>query len=246
MRVIPIRLAQDVQPGASIAEVIASALRKTKQRLEDGDVLVIAHKIVSKAEDRIVDLSAVKPSARARRIAKQHAKDPRVVELILRESTRIVKMKDGIIITETKQGFVCANAGVDQSNVRGDRATLLPKDPDRSAGRIRRQLGKKTGKEIAVIISDTFGRPFREGQVNVAIGASGLEPIRDYRGTKDVFGKKLKVTQIAVADEIASAAELVMGKADRIPVAVVRGLRYEKGESSAKELLRTRKNDLFR
>lgn len=246
MEIIPIRLNGDVHANANLADLVISSVRREKQRLRDKDVLVIAHKIVSKAEGRIVELSAVESSAEAVRIAKKQGKDPRIVELIFRESTRILKMEQGVIITETRHGFVCANAGVDQSNVHGDRATLLPENPDRSAERIRHALRKKTGKEIAVIISDTFGRPFREGQVNVAIGVSGIKAIKDYRGTMDIFGKKLKVTRIAVADEIASAAELIMGKAGRVPFAVVRGLPYERRRSSARELLRERKNDLFR
>jgi coenzyme F420-0:L-glutamate ligase/coenzyme F420-1:gamma-L-glutamate ligase len=246
MQVIPVRIAGDVQAGADIAELVVSSLARNRQKPRNGDVLVIAHKIVSKAEGRIVDLSAIRPSAKARRIAARQGKDPRIAELILRESTRIVKMHHGVIITETRHGFICANSGVDQSNVRGDRAALLPKDPDGSAKRIRRTIRRRTGKDIAVIIADTFGRPFREGQVNVAIGIAGLKPISDYRGTQDLFGRKLRVTEIAVADEIASCAELVMGKTDRVPVAIVRGLRYEKGEGSVKELLRKRKNDLFR
>lgn len=226
--------------------MILSSIKNERQALKNNDVLVVAHKIVSKAEGRIADLATVKPSKRAINIAKKHHKDPRIAELILRESRRIVKMERGIIITETKHGFVCANAGIDKSNVYGDHVALLPANPDSSADKIRRAIEKQTGKNVAVIISDTFGRPFREGQVNVAIGVSGLKPFKDYRGSKDMFGKKLKVTEIAVADEIASAAELVMGKVNRVPIAMIRDFMYENRQGSAKELIRKRKKDLFR
>lgn len=247
MEVIPIRLEGDVRANTDLADLIISSVRRAKKRLKDKDVLVIAHKIVSKAEGRVIDLSTVEPSGKAIRIAKKHHKDPKVVELILRESKKIVKSERGIIITETSRGLVCANSGVDQSNVNGDRASLLPEKPDISAERIRRAVRRKSGKDVVVIISDTFGRPFREGQVNVAIGVSGMRPIKDYRGSRDMFGKELKVTEIAVADEIASAAELVMGKADHVPLAIVRGLIYDESrKGSASELIRERKNDLFR
>lgn len=246
MQIIPIHLKEDVHVNSNLASLILSSIKSERQRLRDNDVLVVAHKIVSKAEGRIIDLATVHPSRHTIKIAKKHGKDARIVELILRESRRIVKMERNIIITETKQGFVCANAGIDKSNVPGDRVALLPVNPDRSAERIRHTVKKETGKNIAVIISDTFGRPFREGQVNVAIGISGLKPFKDYRGSKDMFGKELKVTKIAVADEIASAAELVMGKVDRVPIAIIRGLLYEKKQGSAKELIRKRKKDLFR
>jgi len=246
MIIIPIRLKNDVHANADIASLILSSIKNEKQRLKKKDVLVVAHKIVSKAEGRVIDLASVQPSKRAIKIAKKHGKDPRIVELMLRESRRIVKMERGIIITETRHGLVCANAGIDKSNVYGDSVTLLPVNPDRSADKIRQTIRKQTGNDVAVIISDTFGRPFREGQVNVAIGISGLKPFKDYRGSKDMFGKKLMVTKIAVADEIASAAELVMGKVARVPIAVIRGFSYENKQGSAKELIRKREKDLFR
>ena len=246
MKVIPVHLKGDVRANSNLAYMILSSIKNEKQRLNNNDVLVVAHKIVSKAEGRIIDLATVKPSKRAIKIAKKHGKDPRIVELILHESRRIEKMERGIIITETKHGFVCANAGIDKSNVYGDSVALLPVNPDRSADKIRQAIKKRTGKDVAVIISDTFGRPFREGQVNVAIGISGLRPFKDYRGSKDMFGKELKVTKIAVADEIASAAELVMGKFDRIPATIIRGFKYENKQGSAKELIRKREKDLFR
>jgi coenzyme F420-0:L-glutamate ligase/coenzyme F420-1:gamma-L-glutamate ligase len=189
----------------------------------------------------------VKPSTKAIRMAKQHDKDPRVMELILKESTQILRAKNGIIISETKHGFVCANAGVDQSNVEGDMAVLLPVAPDRSARRLKDEIKKKVGKEIAVVITDTFGRPFRNGQTNVTIGIAGIDPIKSYIGTCDMYGKKLRVSELAVADEIASAAELVMGKTEGTPVAIVRGYNFEKAaKSSVKSLVRTKERDLFR
>jgi coenzyme F420-0:L-glutamate ligase/coenzyme F420-1:gamma-L-glutamate ligase len=244
--IIPVPMEKDVNTNDDLAELILSSIKNQKQKLYDNDILVIAQKIVSKAEGRLVSLNSVRPSKRAYSIAAKHGKDPRVVELILRESKQIVKIERGIIIVETKHGLVCANAGVDQSNINGSFASLLPLNPDGSAAKIRAKIKKLTRKEVAVIIADTFGRPFREGQVNVAIGVSGLRPITDYRGLKDIFGKKLKVTEIAVADEIASAAELVMGKLDLIPVVIIRGLRYKNKQGSAKDLIRKRKNDLFR
>ncbi len=244
--IIPVRMEKDVNTNDDLTELILSSIKNQKQKLHDNDILVIAQKIVSKAEGRLVSLNSIRPSKRACSIAAKQGKDPRVVELILRESKQIVKIERGIIIVETKHGLVCANAGVDQSNISGDFASLLPSNPDRSAAKIRTKIKKQTRKEVAVIITDTFGRPFREGQVNVAIGVSGLKPITDYRGLKDIFGKKLKVTEIAIADEIASAAELVMGKLDLIPVVIIRGLRYKNKQGSAKDLIRKRKNDIFR
>jgi coenzyme F420-0:L-glutamate ligase/coenzyme F420-1:gamma-L-glutamate ligase len=180
-------------------------------------------------------------------MGKEHGKDPRIMELILKESVKILRAKSGIIVSETKHGLVCANAGVDQSNVEGDSAVLLPVDPDRSASRLKDAVKKRAGKDIAVVITDTFGRPFREGQTNVAIGVAGLRSIKSYIGSRDMYGRKLRVSEIAVADEIASAAELVMGKAEGVPVAIVRGYRYEKAaKSSAKSLQRSRERDLFR
>lgn len=246
MSIIPIPAKKDVEPNDDLAELILASIKRQKQKLFNYDILVITHKIVSKAERRLVNLDDVKPSRYARAIAHKHQKDPRIVELILREAREIVKIERGIIITETKQGFVCANSGVDHSNIKDNFVSLLPSNPDRSARKIRNVIKKKTRKEIAVIITDTFGRPFREGQVNVAIGIAGLKPIIDYRGMEDTFGKELKVTEIAIADEIAGAAELVMGKLDRVPIAIVRGYKYANKQGSAKELIRKRGNDLFR
>ncbi|MGI0019706.1 MAG: coenzyme F420-0:L-glutamate ligase [Nitrososphaera sp.] len=240
--VIPIRVQGEVKSGKSLAAIISKALEDSSVDLQDGDILVVAQKIVSKAEGRVVDLATVMPSAKALRLAKKLQKDARLVELILQESKEIVIVKNGIIITETRHGFICANSGVDQSNIGDDNsAVLLPVDPDKSAKRLRNFF------HVAVIITDTFGRPFREGQANVAVGVAGIKPIKSYIGKKDMFGRRLHVTEIAVADEIASAAELAMGKAGGIPVAVVRGYAYEKdAKASSKPLVRKKKTDLFR
>ncbi len=195
----------------------------------------------------VVRLSKITPSNFAKTIAKQGNKDPRQVEVILQETEKIIRMRGGHLITETKHGFICANAGVDQSNVgRTDSVTLLPRDSDASADQIRKTIHQLTGQMIPVIITDTFGRAWRVGQVNFAIGISGLKPIHDYRGTKDMYRRTLQVTEIAVADELACAAELVMNKADRVPVALVRGYRFPKGRGRVRDLLRPEEFDLFR
>lgn len=244
IQIIPVRISPGVRPHDELDVIVLEA---AGQEIQDGDVLAVAHKIVSKAEGRIVSLADVEPSAKAMKMAKEHGKDPRIMELILKESVQILRAKNGIIVSETRQGLVCANAGVDQSNVEGDSAVLLPVDPDRSASRLRDAVKKKAGKEIAVVITDTFGRPFREGQANVAIGVAGISPIKSYIGSRDMYGRKLRVSEIAVADEIASAAELVMGKAQGVPIAIIRGYKFEKAaKSSAKSLQRSRERDLFR
>jgi coenzyme F420-0:L-glutamate ligase/coenzyme F420-1:gamma-L-glutamate ligase len=248
IQVIPVRIAGDIEPGTELGDKIAGALLQNGIALAANDVIVIAQKIVSKAEGRIVNLDKIKPSQKALRLARRLHKDPRIVELILKESREVVKVQNGIIITETKQGLVCANSGVDQSNLaNANSAVLLPKDPDASARKLRAVFRKRTGADAAIIITDTFGRPFREGQINVAIGVAGLNPIRSYIGRKDMFGRKLHVTEIAVADELASAAELVMNKSDGVPVAVVKGFEFEIDDTaSSKHLIRAKKNDLFR
>ena len=247
IQITPIRISDDIRLYNDLSAIILEAIDRSQIGMRNGDILVVTHKIVSKAEGRIVDLASIKPSTKAISMAKEHDKDPRVMELILMESTQILRAKNGIIISETKHGFVCANAGVDQSNVEGDTAVLLPVAPDESAGRIQEAVKKKIGKEIAVIITDTFGRSFRNGQTNVAIGVAGINPIKSYIGTYDMYGRKLRVTEIAVADEIASAAELVMGKAEGTPVAIVRGYIFEKvSKTSVKSLLRAKERDLFR
>jgi coenzyme F420-0:L-glutamate ligase/coenzyme F420-1:gamma-L-glutamate ligase len=247
IQITSIRISDDIRLYNDLGAVILEAIADSQIEIQNGDILVVTHKIVSKAEGRVVDLARIKPSPKAIRMAKEHDKDPRVMDLILKESIQILRAKNGIIISETKHGFVCANAGVDQSNVEGDAAVLLPVDPDESASRIQDAVKKKIGKEIAVIITDTFGRTFRNGQTNVAIGIAGINPIKSYIGTYDMYGRKLRVTEIAVADEIASAAELVMGKAEGTPVAIVRGYSFEKAsKTSVKSLLRAKERDLFR
>jgi len=247
LHVIPVRVSGNIQPKDNLDEIILAALKQNALEIQDGDVLVVAHKIVSKAEGRIVNLTDVKPSQKAKKMAKEHGKDPHILELILKESAQILRAKKGIIISETRHGLVCANAGVDQSNVQGNSALLLPANPDKSARLLRDTVEKKTGKKIAVIITDTFGRPFREGQINVAIGVAGINPVKSYIGSRDMYDRKLRVSEIAIADEIASAAELVMGKSEGVPVAIMRGYQFEKGQkSSAKSLQRSRAQDLFR
>ena len=218
--------------------------------IESGDVLVVTQKIVSKAEGRIVHLADVTPSHFARQLAEQTDRDARLVELVLRESRSIVRMDTsrGILITETRHGFVCANAGIDTSNVPGeDVVSLLPEHPDASAATIRDDIQKRSEiAEIAVIISDTFGRAWREGHVNFAIGVAGIDPLMDYRGTPDAYGQILKVTNIALADELASAAELVTAKSTGVPVALIRGYAYSVGDQGVRALVRDRSRDLFR
>jgi len=236
----------EVSSGDDAATLIAEAVRSDDLNLIDRDVVVIAQKIVSKAEGRVVQLDSVEPSTRAHDWAEAWDKDARVVEVVLRESKRIVRMERGILISETEHGFVCANAGVDTSNVAEGTVTLLPKDPDESAQRIRASLEKAFGVALAVIVSDTFGRPWREGLVNVALGVSGIAPLVDYRGEKDSHGRQLKVTVMAIADELASAAELVMCKSAGIPAAIVRGFDYDSREVSGRALIRIQALDLFR
>jgi coenzyme F420-0:L-glutamate ligase/coenzyme F420-1:gamma-L-glutamate ligase len=247
IQITSIRVSNDIRLYNDLSAMILAAISHSQIEIQNDDILVVTHKIVSKAEGRVIDLASIKPSTKAIRMAKEHDKDPRVMELILNESTQILRAKNGIIISETKHGFVCANAGVDQSNVEGDTAVLLPVAPDESASRLQDAVKKKVGKEIAVVITDTFGRTFRNGQTNVAIGIAGINPIKSYIGTYDMYGRKLRVTEIAVADEIASAAELVMGKAEGTPVAIVRGYNFERASrSSVKSLLRAKERDLFR
>lgn len=237
----------EIQPGDDLAALIWDAAQAQSTPIASGDVLVVTQKVVSKAEGRLVAPAAVEPSAFAEAIARQWQKDPRHVELILRESRRIVRMDRGVIVAETQHGFICASAGVDQSNVGADGLiALLPEDPDASARRIREGL-RARGAEVAVIVSDTFGRPWREGLTDVAIGVAGLAPLIEYQGQYDPFGYELRVTITAVADELASAAELVGGKLARVPVAVIRGYTYRADEAaSARQLVRAPERDLFR
>jgi coenzyme F420-0:L-glutamate ligase/coenzyme F420-1:gamma-L-glutamate ligase len=249
--VIPVKLPEDVVSGDSLADKLSSALRYQKQKLRSGDVLVIKHKVVSKAEGRIVRLSDVKPSRTARAWSRVGRADAHVVQLALNESRSVLRKAvvagRGVLITETSHGLICANSGVDVSNVDGGhRAVLLPKDPDRSAARLRTAIKKKFGISVAVIISDSFGRPWREGLTDVAIGVAGMKPLVDYRGKRDPHGYELHATAQAIADEVACAAGLVCGKLYRTPFCIVRGVRYQTGRGSARELIRPLKNDLFR
>lgn len=247
LRIIPVRGIGEVQPGDDLAALILGALAGQDVILADGDILVVTQKIVSKAEGRVIDPSTIEPSHMARMIAAQGAKDPSHYEVVLRESRRIVRMDRGVLITETHHGLICANAGVDESNVAGGHAvTLLPVDPDRSAAGLRTAIQAQHGVDVAVIISDTFGRPWREGQVNFAIGLSGIAALADYAGQHDQHGYELRVSKIAVADELAAAAELVMGKIDAVPVAIIRGYAYTRAEASARDLIRPAERDMFR
>ncbi len=234
----------EIAPGDDLAAMIADATRA--RPLADGDVVVVTHKIVSKSEGQLVDLRTVTPSALAVRIAEQFGKDARQVDVVLRESVRIVRMERGIIISETRHGFICANAAVDASNVGGEVVCLLPRDPDGSAARIRAGLRERTGADVAVIITDSFGRPWRNGIVNIAIGVAGMLPLADYRGQTDPAGYDLRVTVMAVADELAGAAELVMGKVEKVPVAVIRGYAYNRGDGTGHDLIMDSAKDLFR
>ncbi|MDQ6667124.1 MAG: coenzyme F420-0:L-glutamate ligase [Thermoproteota archaeon] len=249
IEIIPIPVVPDIKAGDKLDIIILESMKNANEFLSEGDIVVVAQKVISKAEGRLIDLKLVNPSEKSLQIAKQNDKDPRLIELILNESVDILRLARGILIVETKHGLICANAGVDQSNVEksNNYAALLPEDADLSARELRHSLKRKTGIDVAVIITDTFGRPFREGQINVAIGIAGIQPIKSYIGTLDMYGKKLKVTEIAVVDEIASAAELQMGKSERIPVVIIRGYIYQMVEtSSSSQLLRSRGKDLFR
>jgi coenzyme F420-0:L-glutamate ligase / coenzyme F420-1:gamma-L-glutamate ligase len=237
--VIPVRGLPEVGEGDDLAELIARAAE-----LEDGDVVVVAHKVVSKAEGRVVRLAEVEPSAQARDLAADE--DPRRLEVILRESARIVRTRPPLVIAETRHGFVCASAGVDASNApEAETVVLLPEDPDASAARLRARLRELTAADVAVILSDSFGRAWRQGTTDVAIGCAGLQPLRDLHGERDAAGYELHATVIAVADELAGAAELVRGKLDHVPVAVIRGFE-PRGEGTARELVIPPERDLFR
>lgn len=241
MQIIPIHIAKEIESDDNIAELII-----TSEEIHNGDILVIAQKIISKQEGRIVELSSVVPSLLAEGISSEYEKNPRIIELILNESKQIIRMEHGILIVETKNGFICANAGVDESNVKNGFATLLPLNSDKSAENICKEILKKINKTVSVIIADTFGRPFRMGQTNCAIGISGMNPILDYAGTADSFEKTLRITAIAIADELCSAAELVMKKATNCPVAVIRGYDFKNENSSIRNLIRPQNEDLFR
>ena len=249
IEVIGITGIPEVRPGDELGPMIAAAASDGGAAIDAGDVVVVTQKIVSKAEGRLVNLEDVSPSPFAVQLSAESGRDPRLVELVLRESRSIVRVDParGILITETRHGFVCANAGIDSSNVPGDdTVSLLPEDPDRSAREIRGGITAAAGADVAVIVSDTFGRPWREGHVDFAIGVDGMDPFLDYRGTEDAHGQVLHVTTIALADELSAAAEVVMGKALGIPAAIVRGVQYRPGDAGSATLLRDRSTDLFR
>lgn len=249
VQIIGIKGLPIIKAGNNLAELVCEAAKRQGTPIQEGDVLVVTHVVVSRAEGAIVNLDDVVPSEFAKSIAKQDDKDPAMVELVLRESKTIRRMDNGILITESKHGFTCANSGVDKSNVPGERnAVPLPADSDASAQRIKQEVKRLTGCDVALIVSDTHGRPLRDGTINVAIGVAGLKPIWDRRGDKDLFGYVLKVKQTAIADELASAAELVIGQADEgIPVAIIRGYSYPKSDSAkASELIMPKERDLFR
>ena len=246
LRVIPLTGIPIVQEGDDIAAQIVEAAAAQDLELASGDVLSVTQRIVSRAEGRIRRLDEFEPSAFALDFADRFNKDPHVVEAVLRESTRIIRQVGGVLITETRHGLKCANAGVDASNVGGEEfISLLPVDPDASCHRIRDGVRKRTGAEVGVIMTDTFGRPWRHGQTNVAIGLAGMLPFRDYVGERDMDGRELRVTTICVVDEIAGMSELVMGKSDGVPVAVIRGYDYPRGNGSSNEIVREMELDLF-
>jgi coenzyme F420-0:L-glutamate ligase/coenzyme F420-1:gamma-L-glutamate ligase len=236
----------EIAQGDDLGRLIAAAATRQGTALSRNDLLVVSQKIVSKSEGRVVQLSAVTPSPRARAVAEELGRDPRLVEVILSESRRIVRQDKGVLIVETRHGWICANAGVDQSNVDADTACLLPEDADRSARALRDRLKALTGHQLAVLVADTFGRPWREGLTNVAVGVAGLQPLKSYLGERDPAGHVLQATILALADELAGAAEPVMGKLNRIPVVIIRGLEWEPGEGSSRALLRDPARDLFR
>ena len=250
LRFIGIAGLPEVGKGCDLAEMILNASVAQGTPFEHGDIVVVTQKVVSKAEGRTVDLATIEPSDFAREFAEGAGRDPRLVELVLRESVEVVRedRERGILITETRHGFVCANSGIDSSNVVGDETvTLFPRTRTDRRGTLLERLKRMTGlAELAVIITDTFGRAWREGHVNFAIGLAGMDPFLDYRGQPDAQSKVMAVTRIAVADEVAAASELVMGKVDRVPVAIARGVRYVPGDGSARELVRERTYDLFR
>ncbi|MCW3141008.1 MAG: coenzyme F420-0:L-glutamate ligase [Methanophagales archaeon] len=237
----------EIKEGDDLTSLFFDALMEKKMTLEDRDAIVFTSKIISKSEGRVVDLFDVKVSREAERIAKETEKDPKIVQLILDEAKEIVRIMKNHVIVETKHGFVCANAGVDESNVDEGRAVLLPKDPQRSAERLKKEIEKQSGKEISVLISDSFGRAFRDGVTGTCIGVSGIPALLDRRGEEDRFGKIARITKEAIADEICAAANLVMGEfKESIPVAIVRGLKLRKSESNIKEIVFKKEDDLFR
>lgn len=247
VRIVPITVSGEIRPGDSLSAKFLDAARIVGLRFEAGDILIVKHKVVSKSEGALIALDDINPSAASRAWAKRYGLDARVRELALRESNRIVRSKSKVLITETKHGFICANSGIDVSNVDGGaHAVLLPENPDRSAAKLRRELKKLLGLDIAVIVSDSFGRPWREGLTEVAIGVAGMRPLVDYRGRRDPHGYPLHATIDAVADELACAAGLVCGKLENTPACIIRGYTYRHGNGTGRELIRPAQNDLFR
>lgn len=247
LRATPIRGIGEIRPGDSVTQALLGALGRQKLKLAKGDILVIKHKVVSKAEGQVVRLQTVPASAESTRWAKRFGLDAKVVELATRQARRILRRGHGVLISQTRHGLVCANSGVDLSNVDGGRsAVLLPHDPDRSALRIARELKRKLGIRVPVIISDSFGRPWREGLCEVAIGVAGMKPFRDYRGRRDAHGYRLEATLEAVADELACMAGLACGKLSRCPACIIRGFRYHPAGGTARTMIRPASRDLFR
>jgi coenzyme F420-0:L-glutamate ligase/coenzyme F420-1:gamma-L-glutamate ligase len=247
IRILPLLMEGEIRIGDSLCDKLLLAIKRARLQVQQGDVLVVKHKIVSKAEGAMVALDEIRPSALSRAWGRRFGVDARVTELALRESRRVVRRKRGVLITQTKHGLVCANSGVDVSNVDGGaHAVLLPEDPDRSAAKLRTEIKRKTGVAMAVIVSDSFGRPWREGLTEVAIGVAGMPPLIDYRGRRDPHGYSLHATVDAVADELACAAGLACGKLTNTPACIIRGFSYRKGNGSGRELIRPAKYDLFR
>jgi coenzyme F420-0:L-glutamate ligase/coenzyme F420-1:gamma-L-glutamate ligase len=248
VQIIPVTGLPTVKEGDSLARLISHAADQQETPIHDGDVIVVTHVVVSRAEGATVNLDNVVPSPFAQRIAQKYDKDPALVEVVLREAESVVRMQDGSIITLTKHGLICANSGVDKSNVPGERVVaLLPDDPDKSARQVRHEIKQQTGKTVAVIISDTHGRPLRDGEINVAIGVAGFKPLRDRRGEEDLFGYVLRVKRTAIADELASAAELVIGQAkEAVPAAIIRGYAYQPSEDGTlRDMLRPIEKEYF-
>jgi coenzyme F420-0:L-glutamate ligase / coenzyme F420-1:gamma-L-glutamate ligase len=247
IRLIPVTLAEEIKPGDSLSDKLLQSLAEHHLAFESGDILVVKHKVVSKAEGCLVDLATVKASAASIAWAKKYNLDARVIELALHESRAVIRRKNGVLITETPHGFICANSGVDVSNVDGGRhALLLPADPDHSARDLHRDIKKRTAFSIPVLITDTFGRPWREGLVDFCIGIAGMKALRDDRGRRDPNGYKLQASLEAIADELAAAAGLVCGKLNRAPACIIRGFRYEPSPGRTRDLLRPAAADLFR
>jgi coenzyme F420-0:L-glutamate ligase / coenzyme F420-1:gamma-L-glutamate ligase len=255
IEIIPIYIKGQINSNSNLVNILLNSMKGNDNNnnkiitIENKDIIVIAQKIISKAEGRLINLNKVKPSQNAIDVSNQVNKDPRFIEMILQESHKIVRIFNNTIIAETHHGFICANAGIDQSNVsnKKNHVLLLPVNPDRSAEEIRKQIYEKIRKKVSVVITDTFGRPFRNGQTNIAIGIAGIRPLRNYKGKQDMFGKILRVTEIAIVDEIASAAELVMGKTESIPIAIVRNVNYSmQYNCSIRKVLRKEKKDIFR